>query len=145
MGAAGARVVGAAALCVAALVTAGTAHAVPYAERSAGDRALLTGIAVVANLTPVVSAFYAPRCLPGYVVCKVSFAGISVVVAAGQLLLSGGSDLTQTRSILNSGFGGDWFLTGKHVSGDVKPDPYPEAAAPPPSGGGQGGFEPPPL
>jgi len=38
-------------------------------------RALYTGVALVANVTPFVSALYAPACLPGYLVCKLTYAG----------------------------------------------------------------------
>jgi len=115
-----------------------------YDEASAGKRALYTTGAVVANIVPITSAFVAPKCLPGYVVCKIGFAGASVVLAAGQLVLSGGSDLAQTKAILTRGFTGDWFLTGRHVAGDVTPQPYPDA--PPPATASSGsGFTPPPL
>jgi hypothetical protein len=111
-------------------------------ERSGARRALDTGIAVVANVVPGVSALYAPRCLPGYVLCKAVFAGMSLIAAADQLVLSGGGDLEQTRGILHRGFAGDWYLTGRHVSGEATPEPLPEP--PPPSSGG-GKWEPPPL
>jgi hypothetical protein len=114
-----------------------------YDERSAGMRALYTTGAVVANIVPITSAFVAPKCLPGYVLCKVSFAGASVVFATAQLLLSGGSDLEQTKAILTRGFSGDWYLTGRHVAGDVKPQPYPEVA--PPATASSGSVTPPPL
>src|SRR5207245_1785979 len=76
-----------------------TAANVPWEERSAVERVWYTAGAVVANLTPV-SALYAPRCLPGYLLCKLSFAGASVLAAADQLVFSGGGDLAQTRAIL---------------------------------------------
>ena|SRR2546426_5759759 len=121
-----------------------SASAAPYEQQSTATRALYTGIAVVANVVPGVSALYAPGCLPGYVLCKAVFAGMSVIGAADQLALSGGGDLDQTRAILHRGFAGDWYLTGRHVSGDMTPEPLPEPA--PPSGGGGGGrWEPPPL
>src|ERR1044071_864831 len=116
--------------------------AASYEERSGARRALDTGIAVVANVVPGVSALYAPRCLPGYVLCKAVFAGMSLIAAADQLVLSGGGDLEQTRGILHRGFAGDWYLTGRHVSGEATPEPLPEP--PPPSSGG-GKWEPPPL
>ena len=119
------------------------AAAARYEERPATMRALYTGIAVVANVVPGVSALYAPRCLPGYVLCKSVFAFISVIAAADQLVVSGGGDREQTRGILHRGFAGDWYLTGHHVSGDVTPEPLPDPA--PPSSGGGGRWEPPPL
>ena len=128
----------------ASLAHASVVQAVPYEQQSAVRRALYTGIAMVANVMPVVSAIYAPRCLPGYVVCKVAFAGISLIAAADQLALSGDADLTQTRGILYRGFRGDWFLTGEHVSGDKTPQPLPDPP-PPPAEEGEGTWQPPPL
>ena len=120
-----------------------SASATSYEERPGGMRALYTGIAVVANVVPGVSALYAQRCLPGYVLCKAVFAGMSLIAAADQLVVSGGGDLEQTRGILHRGFSGDWYLTGRHVSGDATPEPLPEP--PPASGAGGGKWEPPPL
>src|SRR5206468_3365528 len=105
---------------------------------------LYTGVAVVANVTPFVATLYAPRCLPGYVVCKLTYAGLSLAAAADQLVLSGGGDLAQTRAILHRGFAGDWYLTGRHVAGEVEAEPLPEPPAPAP-GSGEGGWQPPPL
>jgi hypothetical protein len=139
------RRLGAYAVLVATLVVpVSSASAISYEERPAGMRALYTGIAVVANVMPGVSALYAPKCLPGYVVCKVVFAGISIIAAGDQFVMSGGGDRAQTRAILYRGFAGDWYLTGRHVSGDLTPEPLPE---PPPasSEGGGGKWEPPPL
>src|SRR5690242_16940082 len=112
-----------AAALVVALAMAPPASA---AEPSPARRALYEAIAVVANVTPFVSVIYAPRCLPGYIVCKATFAGISVLAAADQLALSGGGDLSQTRAILYRGFAGDWYLTGRHIAGEVEPRPLPE-------------------
>jgi hypothetical protein len=95
-------------------------------DRSAGQRAGYTTLAVVENIVPVTSALAAPRCLPGYFACKFSFAAISLLVAGEQLVFSGGTDLDQTRAILHRGFGGDWILTGAHAAGDVTPDPLPD-------------------
>jgi hypothetical protein len=119
----------------------GIAGAVPYAEQPAAKRALYTGIAVVGNVVPVVSTLYAPRCLLGYVVCKAVFAAMSTIAAADQLAWSGGGDMAQTRGILHRGFAGDWFLTGRHVSGEVEPQVLPDPPPPPSTGG----WEPPPL
>src|SRR5207244_13107667 len=119
------------AAAVAASVAGGaTAANVPWEQRSAVERVWYTAGAVVANLTPV-SALYAPRCLPGYLLCKLSFAGASVLAAADQLVFSGGADLAQTRAILYRGFAGDWVLTPRPVAGEAKPEPLPE---PPPPG-----------
>jgi hypothetical protein len=111
-------------------------------EHSALKESLYTGIAVVANVMPGVSALYAPTCLPGYILCKASFALVSLVAAGEQILMSGAQDWTQTEAILHRGFAGDWYLTARHVSGEATPQVHPE---PPPStspGGGQ--WEPPP-
>ena len=59
-----------AAALAASLTAAGAARAASYDQQSRGMRALYTGVAVVANVTPFVSALYAPACLPGYLVCK---------------------------------------------------------------------------
>jgi hypothetical protein len=113
----------------AAMLYAGVATAAtPYEELPPATRALFNGVAVLANIVPVVSVLYAPQCLPGYVVCKIAFAGASLIAAADQLILSGGADRTQTRAILHRGFGGDWFLNGRHIAGDAQPQPLPEAA-----------------
>jgi len=135
---------GAAAVLGVCLAGAGAASAASYDRRSPAVRALYMGVAVVANVTPVVSALYAPRCLPGYVVCKLTYAGLALAAAADQLVLSGGGDLAQTRAILHRGFAGDWYLTGRHVAGEVEPEPLPEPPAPP-LGSGEGGWQPPPM
>lgn len=130
---------------VALLATVGSAlpaAAVPLEERPVAARAFYTGMAVVANVVPVVATFYTPRCLPGYVFCKAMFAGISLVAATGQLALSGSGDLGQTRAILHRGFAGDWILTPRHTSHEVTPDVFPEPPPPPSEGGGK--WEPPP-
>ena len=130
------------ALVTACAVVAIPAGAATYDERSAGGRALYTTLAVVANVTPVVSALYAPQCLPGYVLCKASFAAVSVVAAGAQLFLSGGDDWGQTRAIIHRGFAGDWYLTGRHTAGDVKPQPLPDPG--PPADAGEE-YMPPPI
>ena len=124
-----------------ACVTSSPAADMP---RSFGSQALLTGVAVIANVTPGVSTFYAPRCLPGYIFCKAIFAAVSVIAAGDQLALSGGGDMAQTRAILHRGFGGDWLITPRHIAREVSPEPLPEPP-PPPTGENEGGWEPPPL
>jgi hypothetical protein len=123
-----------------------------YDEASGGRRAWYTIQAIAGNIVPGLSALYAPTCLPGYIVCKISFAGVSLIAAGGQWLLSGAQDVEQTRGILHRGFAGDWYLTGRHIAGDLTPQPLPDP--PPPSGGGGGGgageggegaWEPPPI
>src|SRR5262249_61522847 len=111
-------------------------------EAPPAARAYYTGVAVVANAVPVVSTFYAPHCLLGYVFCKATFAFVSVIAAGGQLALSGGGDVPQTRAILHRGFAGDWYLTGRHTSREASPEVLPE---PPPPPASEGGWQPPPL
>jgi hypothetical protein len=127
------------AVCVGAAPPAG---AVPYEQRSTGARAFYTGMAVVANVVPGVSAIYAPRCLPGYIVCKTTFAIISVIAAGGQVFFSGWDDMEQTRAILYRGFRGDWYLTARHTSGEATPEPLPD---PPPPKQTEGEWTPPPI
>jgi len=116
---------------------------VPWEERSTAERVWYTAGAVVANLTPL-SALYAPRCLPGYLLCKLSFAGISLLAAADQLAFSGGADLAQTRAILHRGFAGDWILMPRHVAREATLEPLPDPP-PPAVEGDHRGFEPPPI
>ena len=47
----------------------------PRTDHSALATTLYSGTAVVANVLPIVPAVFEPRCLPGYVVCKLMFAG----------------------------------------------------------------------
>ena len=99
-------------------------------------RAGYTALAVAENAVPVVSTFATPRCLQGYVLCKATFAGFSLLLAGEQLLMSGGADTEQTRAILHRGFAGDWVVTPRHAAGDappqILPDPPPPTAAPEP-------------
>jgi hypothetical protein len=122
---------------VAVLAVAIPANA-DWDDRSPGQRAGYTTLAVVENVVPVASAFAAPRCLQGYVLCKLSFAAFSVVAAGEQLFMSGGSDMKQFEAVLHRGWAGDWYLTGAHAAGDktpeVLPDPGPPANAAPGSG-----------
>lgn len=130
-------------LLVTCLAQAPEASAIPYEQRSPATQALYASLAVIANVTPLVSTLYAPRCLPGYVACKIFFAGVSLIAAADQLILSGAGDLGQTRAIVYRGFSGDWYLTGRHTAGDARPEPLPDPP-PPPAGSGQETWEPPP-
>jgi len=128
-------------ILLAASFLAVEAQAVPFEEQSGGTQAAYTAVAVVANIVPGVSTLYAPRCLPGYVFCKVLFAAVSLVAATEQLAVSGGADQTQTRAILHHGFAGDWVLTGAHVAGDRTPEPWPDV----PAAEAGSGWQPPPL
>lgn len=117
---------------VAAVVLAGvpSAYGLSYDERPVGQRVGYEAAAVAANILPVASAVVEPKCLPGYILCKTSFAAMSVLGAYAQFFLSGGSDMRQTSAILYRGFAGDWFLSGRHVAGDVGPRVLPD---PPPA------------
>jgi uncharacterized protein YraI len=119
----------------------------PWEERSGLSRAAYTAAAVAVNVIPGVSALVAPVCLPGYILCKVTFAIGSVFAAGEQLFFSGGGDTEQTRAILYRGWEGDWYVTGRDVAGDTQPDPFPKP--PPPTGSetpsSEGGFVPPPI
>lgn len=126
------------------LVPTSSANAGSFDDRPPAARALYTTGAVVANVLPIASAAVAPQCLPGYIVCKIAFAGFSLVAAGEQMVFSGGAKTDQARAILYRGFGGDWFLTGAHVAGDATASPWPQPA-PPAHDTSTGGFEPPPL
>ena len=107
--------------------SAPAAHAqAAFGDRPAWQRAGYTALAGVENVVPITSAFAAPRCLPGYILCKASFAGVSLIAAAEYVILSGGADMGQTRAILHRGFAGDWYLTGAHAAGDATPDVLPD-------------------
>ena len=97
-----------------------------FEDRPTWQRAGYWVLAGVENVVPITSALAAPRCLPGYIACKFSFAFLSVLVAGEQFAFSGGADLAQTRAILHRGFGGDWVLTGAHAAGDVTPEVLPD-------------------
>ena len=104
---------------------------VPYEERSTGGKILLSTVAGIANIVPVVPAFWAKPCLPGYVLCKATLAFASVLFAGEQIIFSGGGDTKQASAILGRGFGGDWFLTGRHINGDAQASPWPDATPSP--------------
>jgi len=82
--------------------------------------------AVVVNVVPISSAFVQPRCITGYVLCKLSFAGLSVLAAGEQILLGG--DVDGARATLGRGFHGDWVVRPSHIARGRKPVVYPEAA-----------------
>jgi len=120
----------------------------PWDEKSGLARAGYTAAAVLVNILPGVSALVAPVCLPGYLVCKATFAIGSVFAAGEQLFMSGGADTDQTRAILYRGWEGDWYVTGRDIAGETHPDPFPKP--PPPASGTEkpsedGGFVPPPI
>jgi hypothetical protein len=129
------RIVASTIVLLAATIGAPNVGFPAWDDRPATQRAAATAAAAAANVVPIASAFVAPRCLQGYILCKLSFAGLSLVAAGEQLFFSGGSDVAQTKAILHRGFAGDWILTGEHVAGDaepqVLPDPGPATAATP--------------
>lgn len=57
-----------------------------------------------------------PKCLLPYPLCKVMWASISVVAAAEQVVMGG--DVQGARDSLSRGFGGEWILRPRNVSGD---------------------------
>ena len=120
------------------------AYAVPYEELSGGRRARDIAGAVAVNALPVASAVVEPKCLQGYILCKLTFAAFSVIVAGETLVLGGGSDLAQPKAVLYRGFSGDWVVTPQDIAGDTRPDVLPEP--PPPADGEKksGDFVPPP-
>ena len=115
---------------------AADAQHVRWEERPAYQRAGFTTVAVIANYIPIVSAFWAPKCLPGYVWCKLGFATFNTAAAGAQLVASGGADMEQTRAILYRGWAGDWYLTGRDIAGDHTANPYPDP--PPPASRSEG-------
>jgi hypothetical protein len=134
-------------LCVAViggLLTAGVspASAITWEERSAGSRAWYTALAVVANVLPIASAFVEPKCIQGYILCKLTWASIGVITGAESAIMSGGQDPGEAGTQVKRGYEGDWFLTGSDVAGDTTPQVFPEIAAPSTD---DGGFEPPPI
>jgi hypothetical protein len=118
-----------------------TVHAQSAGQRSTAAGVFYTGVAVAANVVPVLPTLYAPRCLLGYVFCKATFAGLSVVAAADQIIISGGQDWEQTRGILYRGFAGDWVLTARHTSREMTPQVLPD----PPPPATNSGWTPPPI
>jgi hypothetical protein len=121
------------------------AQGVPYEELSSGRKALATSKAVAVNTLPVASGLEEPKCLQGYILCKLTFALFSVVAAGESLAMSGGADLAQPRGILYRGFSGDWVVTPRDMAGESKPEILPEAPPPAPGEKKSGEFVPPPL
>ena len=140
-----ARGVLAAALVCGPIGLATKADAGSYEDLSARRRALYTAGAAAANVAPVASTIVEPKCLQGYILCKATFAAFSVIAAAESLVMSGGSDLEQPRSILTRGFSGDWVATPQDVAGTTKVEVLPDAAPPAGGDGKSGDFVPPPL
>jgi len=134
----------AAMLLVAPALSLSAARAGSFEDSSTGKRALYTVGAAVANVVPLASSVVEPKCLPGYIFCKLTFAFGSLLFAGEDLAMSGGSELGQSRAILYRGFSGDWVVTPRDIAEGRRPDVLP--APPPPSGESKdsGGFVPPP-
>jgi hypothetical protein len=102
--------------------------AVPAVSADEGDvpaSAWDSTVAVVTNVVPITSAFVEGRCITGYVVCKLSFAGLSLVAAAEQVVLGG--DTKGARATLGRGFGGDWYVRPSDIASGRTPEVYPAA------------------
>lgn len=120
------------------------ARATTWDDASPMMRVAYTAGAVVTNIVPITSAFIAPTCLQGYILCKLTFAGISLLSAAEQTVMGGSSDPAGTKATLERGFSGDWFITPSHIAGDSAPDVYPSVTVHD-DAAGAGGFTPPPI
>ena len=134
----------AAMLLVAPALLNTTAHAGSFDDASSGRRALYTAGAVAANVVPGVASVVEPKCLPGYIFCKATFAFGSVLFAGETWVLSGGSDNDQSRAILYRGFAGDWVVTPRNIAGDKTLQVLPTPPAPTEEGKPGSGFVPPP-
>ena len=113
-------------LLVLGVVCIGSRAHAAYEDLPAWQRAGYSVLAGIENIVPIASAFAEPRCLPGYILCKASFAAFSLLAAGEQIVLSGGADMNQTRAILHRGFAGDWIVTGRHAAGDATPQVLPD-------------------
>lgn len=115
-------------LVVAVVSLAAIPPAVPTVGADEGDAqatAWDSTVAVVTNVVPISSAFVQSRCLTGYIVCKLSFAGLSLVAAAEQVVLGG--DTKGARATLGRGFGGDWVVRPSDIASGREPEVYPAA------------------
>jgi hypothetical protein len=114
----------AAALTVAFAFSASPVHADAYDELGGGRRFLYGVGSVAANVIPGVSVWAASKCLPGYVVCKLTFAGLGTLAAGSQLFWGG--DVDGAGATAGRAFGGDWFVTPRQLATGAGADPYPE-------------------
>jgi hypothetical protein len=96
---------------VAALVSSATADTLT--ARKWQQSLMYNGVPAPLIDTP---GYTASKCLLPYPICKVMWAGISLV-AAGEQLVTGG-DVEGAGSAVRRGFGGDWIVRPRHVSGD---------------------------
>lgn len=134
----------AAMLLLAPALSISSARAGSFDDSPTWKRALYTAGAATANVVPVAASLVEPKCLPGYIFCKATFAFGSLLFAGETMVMSGGSDSDQAHAILYRGFAGDWVVTPRDVAGERQPQVLP---TPPPSGGGSSGsdhFVPPP-
>jgi hypothetical protein len=135
----------AAMLLVAPALSLSTARAGSFEDSSTGKKALYTAGAAAVNVVPVAASVVEPKCLPGYIFCKLTFAFGSLLFAGEDMVMSGGSDNNQARAILYRGFAGDWVVTPQDIATGRRPNVLPDPP-PPPSGESKdsGGFVPPP-
>lgn len=114
------RMQAAALLFAASLLAIAPAHA----ENPGLARRAWYGIAAAGmNVLPVASAFASQRCLPGYIACKLSFAGMGLIASTAQIIIGG--DIDGARRTARRAIGGDWIVTPRHVAEGASPDPYP--------------------
>ena len=112
------------AFALAATLSASPVHADGYDDAGGGRRFLYGAGAFAANVIPGVSVWASDRCLPGYVVCKLQFAGLGTLGALAQLFWGGDVDGAQTT--LARAYGGDWVVTPRQLATGNGADPYPE-------------------
>jgi hypothetical protein len=103
---------------------------VPTGVRAGDDdgagRRIWNGVGATAmNVLPVVSVRASQRCLPGYILCKLSFAGMGLAASGAQIFFGG--DVAGARRTAGRALGGDWVVMPRHLETGIKPDPYPEA------------------
>lgn len=114
----------AAALAITVALATGPAHADVYDDLDGGKRFLYGAGAVAANIIPGVSVWAASKCLPGYVVCKLTFAGLGTLAAGSQIFWGG--DVSGAGTTAGRAFGGDWIVTPRQLANGTGADPYPE-------------------
>jgi hypothetical protein len=110
---------------IVALALVATPAARSDTDGTGGPNAWHSTVAVVTNVVPITSAFVHDRCITGYILCKLSFAGLSLLSATEQVVLGG--DTRGARATLGRGFGGDWVVKPSDVASGRKPDVYPDA------------------
>lgn len=71
-------------------------------------------------------AYTTNKCLLPYPICKATFAAVSLIASWEQLVMGG--DVEGAQHTIGRGFGGQWVVTPKDVSGDPLwslPEPIP--------------------